>query len=123
MNCPQCLGDTKVTDSRDANLGVRRRRECLECAHRFSTYEIESSDLEEIKELILSVKLLEPLKRSLADASSALTAFCEPLRTKRCSKCGNTKPKTDFHLHKGSNDGLNSYCKVCKNDMDRHRKR
>ena len=42
MRCPFC-GDmeTKVIDSRLANDGdmVRRRRECLSCAERFTTYE------------------------------------------------------------------------------------
>ncbi len=42
MRCPACHNiDTKVTDSRLANEGVaiRRRRECLRCNFRFSTYE------------------------------------------------------------------------------------
>jgi len=43
MRCPFCEApDTKVIDSRLANDGdsVRRRRECLTCAERFTTYEI-----------------------------------------------------------------------------------
>lgn len=40
MKCPQCgFKDTKVYDSRDVNEGVRRRRECLSCGFRFTTYE------------------------------------------------------------------------------------
>jgi len=40
MNCPYCGHyDSKVTDSRDVNDGVRRRRECLSCGARFTTYE------------------------------------------------------------------------------------
>jgi transcriptional repressor NrdR len=42
MRCPFCgAGDTRVVDSRLANDGeqVRRRRECLSCAERFTTYE------------------------------------------------------------------------------------
>lgn len=42
MRCPACHNiDTKVTDSRLVNEGVaiRRRRECVKCAFRFSTYE------------------------------------------------------------------------------------
>ena len=42
MHCPFCnYGDTKVVDSRLTadNLQVRRRRECLRCNSRFSTYE------------------------------------------------------------------------------------
>ena len=40
MNCPYCdYPDSKVIDSRDANEGVRRRRQCLSCGSRFTTYE------------------------------------------------------------------------------------
>lgn len=43
MQCPFCYAaDTKVTDSRLVGEGqqVRRRRECIICAERFTTYEI-----------------------------------------------------------------------------------
>ena len=40
MNCPFCNhNDSKVIDSRDAEGGIRRRRECLKCGGRFTTYE------------------------------------------------------------------------------------
>jgi transcriptional repressor NrdR len=40
MNCPYCgHNDSKVTDSRDVDDGVRRRRQCLSCGARFTTYE------------------------------------------------------------------------------------
>jgi transcriptional repressor NrdR len=42
MKCPACSAeDIKVVDSRDVEGGtaIRRRRECLKCEHRFSTYE------------------------------------------------------------------------------------
>lgn len=40
MYCPKCRhNDLKVVDSRDVEDGIRRRRECLECGHRFTTYE------------------------------------------------------------------------------------
>ena len=40
MRCPYCgFADTKVTDSRDADEGIRRRRECLSCGQRFTTME------------------------------------------------------------------------------------
>src|SRR5205823_710737 len=42
MKCPYCahLGD-KVVDSREGKEGevIRRRRECLECGRRFTSYE------------------------------------------------------------------------------------
>lgn len=42
MNCPFCNNqETKVVDSRDTQDGkiTRRRRECIKCDARFSTYE------------------------------------------------------------------------------------
>jgi transcriptional repressor NrdR len=42
MHCPFCSNsETKVTDSRLAGVGrqVRRRRECLSCGERFTTFE------------------------------------------------------------------------------------
>lgn len=42
MRCPICLHpESKVVDSRptDDGTSIRRRRECLSCAHRFTTYE------------------------------------------------------------------------------------
>lgn len=42
MKCPYCNNDqTKVIDSREAKDGftVRRRRKCLNCSKRFTTYE------------------------------------------------------------------------------------
>ena len=52
MKCPFCRYDeTKVVDSRASQPhAIRRRRECLECQRRFTTYEkIEESPLKVIK--------------------------------------------------------------------------
>ena len=52
MECPYCHNiETKVTDSRDTGaLSIRRRRECLKCGKRFTTYEhIEMTQLYVIK--------------------------------------------------------------------------
>lgn len=43
MKCPFCFsGESKVIDSRPTDDGgkIRRRRECLDCSKRFTTYEI-----------------------------------------------------------------------------------
>jgi transcriptional repressor NrdR len=39
MDCPYCGKDSRVLDSRGARDVVRRRRECLGCSRRFTTYE------------------------------------------------------------------------------------
>ncbi len=53
MKCPYCgYPESKVVDSRptDEGISVRRRRECLECSKRFTTYEtVESLPLVVIK--------------------------------------------------------------------------
>ena len=74
MKCPVCYyQDTKVIDSRVASdgLSIRRRRECLKCGFRFSTYEeIEILDLTIVKrdgrkEVYGREKLIKGLKKSL----------------------------------------------------------
>jgi transcriptional repressor NrdR len=53
MRCPKCGSrDDKVIDSRQSrdNSSIRRRRECLACGYRFTTYEqVERSDLRVVK--------------------------------------------------------------------------
>lgn len=53
MKCPYCgYAETKVTDKRDSDeVGItRRRRECLKCEKRFTTYErVENIDLVVVK--------------------------------------------------------------------------
>jgi len=73
MRCPKCGNqDDKVIDSRASREGstVRRRRECLGCAHRFTTYEeIEHEGLVVVKrdgrrEEFSKDKLLAGLKKA-----------------------------------------------------------
>ena len=51
MRCPYCAhDDSKVTDSRTAEIGIRRRRECLRCNRRFTTYErVQSAAVQVVK--------------------------------------------------------------------------
>lgn len=51
MKCPYCgFTDNKVLDSRAVDDRIRRRRECLSCSRRFTTYEeIEHAPLIVIK--------------------------------------------------------------------------
>ena len=73
MKCPNCgCLDSKVVDSRQnaESNNIRRRRECLECQHRFTTFEvIESIELIVIKkdgskELFDRSKLLSGLMKA-----------------------------------------------------------
>lgn len=74
MKCPHCHNaDSKVIESRDAGDGdaIRRRRECLACKHRYTTYErIERPLLAVIKkdgtrELFDRQKLFAAIHRSV----------------------------------------------------------
>jgi transcriptional repressor NrdR len=74
MKCPVCYNDdTKVIDSRATNedLSIRRRRECLKCSFRFSTYEeMEILDLTVVKkggskEAYAREKVARGLRRAL----------------------------------------------------------
>lgn len=56
MGCPMCASrDTKVLDSRAHGNGIihaiRRRRECGNCRHRFSTIEITREVFEQMQDL------------------------------------------------------------------------
>ena len=73
MRCPFCgFEDSKVIDSRptDEGVAIRRRRECIECGQRFTTYEkVESLPIIVIKkdktrELFNREKLLAGLTRA-----------------------------------------------------------
>ena len=73
MRCPKCgCQDDKVIDSRASREGatIRRRRRCMKCGHRFTTYEeIEHQGLMIIKrdgrrEEFLKEKLLAGLKKA-----------------------------------------------------------
>jgi transcriptional repressor NrdR len=73
MRCPKCgCQDDKVIDSRSSREGatIRRRRECIGCAHRFTTYEeVERTGLQVLKrdgrrEEFSKEKLLSGLKKA-----------------------------------------------------------
>jgi len=82
MKCSQCQhADTKVIESRDVADGeaIRRRRACIHCQHRFTTYErLERPQLIVIKnngtrELFNREKLLAGLYR--AGEKTAITSL------------------------------------------------
>jgi len=84
MKCPFCLTpDSKVVDSRpteDAEK-IRRRRECLECGKRFTTYEvIETTPLVVVKkdgsrQMFDRNKLLSGLLRACEKRPVSLTSL------------------------------------------------
>ena len=74
MLCPKCSStESRVVDSRTPTSGgsIRRRRECMECGHRFTTMEqLLNDDLQVLKkdgslEPLQKGKLLTSLKKAL----------------------------------------------------------
>ena len=61
MKCPECgCEESKVIDSRPTENKVRRRRECIQCGARFTTYEI----IEEVPLMVIKKDhTIEPLDR------------------------------------------------------------
>ena len=61
MRCPECnCEDSKVIDSRPTENKVRRRRECIKCGFRFTTYEI----VEEVPLMVIKKdNSIEPFDR------------------------------------------------------------
>lgn len=87
MRCSQCQsGETKVVESRDVaeGIAIRRRRECLGCHFRFTTYErVEQPQVIIIKndgnrELFSREKLLSGLRKA-CDKTPVTTAQLELL--------------------------------------------
>tara|TARA_B100001750_G_C15378897_1_gene531369 strand:- start:171 stop:728 length:558 start_codon:yes stop_codon:yes gene_type:complete len=73
MYCPNCNNtESKVIDSRDSKEGTRRRRECIGCEARFTTYEkvqnkvIQIVKRDERREEFTSAKLLASVIKACA---------------------------------------------------------
>jgi transcriptional repressor NrdR len=84
MRCPKCgCQDDKVIDSRASREGatIRRRRECIKCGHRFTTYEeLEHEGLMVLKrdgrrEEFSREKLLSGLKKACQKRPISLKAM------------------------------------------------
>lgn len=96
MRCPFChVEDTKVVDSRLASEGdqVRRRRECISCSERFTTYEMieisfprllkRDGRYEEFREEKLRSGLLRALEKRPVSAEAMDAAIARILRRLR----------------------------------------
>ena len=63
MNCPECNKvEDKVVETRESKEGnyIRRRRECLSCGKRFTTYEkIEDIPFMVVKKDMISASLVQ----------------------------------------------------------------
>ena len=74
MTCDICPGDTKVIESREVGNVVRRRRECVTCQTRFTTYEVSAEEVKGILKAPLSAQ------KSLEDVQAALASALEVIK-------------------------------------------
>jgi len=74
MKCIFCGKETRVTDKRESPDGTRRRRECLKCKKRFTTYE-----KPENKEIIIVKKDGRREKYSREKLKTGIMKACEKL--------------------------------------------
>ncbi len=83
MRCIFCNKGTRVTDKRDSPEGVRRRRECLKCKKRFTTYE-----RAEKKEIMVVKKDGRREKFSRDKIKNGIVKACEkrPISTEKIDK-------------------------------------
>lgn len=88
MRCPKChADDTKVIDSREADDGtaIRRRRSCLSCLHRFTTYE----RLEEVPLMVSkSNGQREPFDRAKVIAGISAACKGRPVTAEQIEQLG-----------------------------------
>ena len=90
MKCPYCgFEESKVIDSRSTedDMAIRRRRECLKCSKRYTTYE----KVEDISILIIK----KDLSREYFDKSKIVNGLI-----KACQK----RPVSRLQIEKISND-------------------
>ena len=79
MHCPFCSHEeTKVIDSRLAGEGrqIRRRRQCLDCNERFTTFES--------AELVMPRLIKNDNSRQPFDENKLRAAWCAHSRSGRC---------------------------------------
>lgn len=73
--CPKCCGDTSVIDSRGkAGNVIRRRRICIACHHRISTWEI-VSERDPTHELLPALRQRAKELRDMADRLEAMATI------------------------------------------------
>ena len=94
MKCPACgYHESKVTDTRPAeeNASIRRRRECLECQKRFTTYEV--------IETIPLVVLKKDQKRESFDRNKILRGIIKACEKRSVSEEQMKKIARDIEIH------------------------
>lgn len=74
VQCPRCNSQSKVFNSRDVNQARWRRRRCMKCGHRYSTYEIHAEEYERLQQVDVNkidaaITVLNTIKTQLGDSN------------------------------------------------------
>lgn len=64
-NCSDCGGDSNVMESRVHGEAVRRRRACLACGARWTTYERRQEQPPELTDPVIAVALVQAAREFL----------------------------------------------------------
>ena len=91
-----CGGKTGVNDSRPAGAGIRRRRVCLSCGKRITTYELHLQTsvgmLEQAEGVARKAELVLAASAALQDEIAVLRKVIEAHRTLEAARYGSAGP-------------------------------
>lgn len=59
MKCPVCNGSSKNLETRQSGTKIRRRKECLKCGVRFSSYELIDTEFQDLMDKNLEVQMVK----------------------------------------------------------------
>lgn len=86
MQCPRCKAyGLSCTDSRTDGETIRRRRRCLNCGYRFTTYEISAEDYRKLKGEVEGTEAL------ITDMLSYLDEFYKKVSERENKQHGNNQ--------------------------------
>ena len=71
--CSVCGCDTKVIETRATMKGIRRRRECIRCGHKYSTWET-------LREKMSIHQTLEELKVEIDNIQSSINTITDLIK-------------------------------------------
>ena len=82
MKCPECGNPTKTLETRKNQFYIRRRRDCVICGHRLTTYETAQSaeSIHFLKELEELVQNAQSGKESLTDITNSFVRYIRSRR-------------------------------------------
>lgn len=119
QRCTKCGKRLPATEeyfhkSKNGKYGLAT--ECKECANR------RKWEWSHKEELAQRQALLEAHRKKMDEEKARKIEARKPLvAEKTCSKCGKTKPASEFHANVRSKDHLSSYCKDCNNKAAKER--